>query len=54
MFGTCSTHGKLGNSYKTFNAKPQGNRIPGRYRCRWEDKIKIDLKESCVSDSTRS
>jgi hypothetical protein len=25
--------------------KPKGKRPPGRPRCRWEDNIKIDLRE---------
>jgi len=25
--------------------KPQGNRPPGRRKCKWEDNIKIDLQE---------
>jgi hypothetical protein len=27
--------------------KPEGKRPRGRYRCRFEDNIKFDLKEGC-------
>jgi hypothetical protein len=34
------------NAYKVFVAKPEGKRKPlGRSRCRWDDNIRMDLKE---------
>jgi hypothetical protein len=32
------------NAYRILVGKPQGNRPPGRYRRRWEDNIKMDLR----------
>jgi hypothetical protein len=31
--------------YRILVGKPEGKRALGRSRCRWEDNIKIDLKE---------
>jgi len=31
--------------YRVMVGKPEGKRPLGRPRCRWEDNIKIDLKE---------
>jgi hypothetical protein len=33
------------NTYRIFVGKPQGKRPLGRTKCRWEDNIKIDLRE---------
>jgi hypothetical protein len=33
------------NAYKVLVGKPEGKRSLGRPRCRWEDSIKIDLRE---------
>jgi len=44
MGRTCSKHGKMRSAHKLLG-KPEGNtptRRPGR---RWEDNIKMDLKE---------
>jgi hypothetical protein len=38
--------GRIINSYKTFVKKPEGKRLLGRHRRRWEDNIKMDLRES--------
>jgi hypothetical protein len=43
MGGTCSTHGRDG--YIISVGKPEGKRPLGRPRCRWEDNIKMDLRE---------
>jgi hypothetical protein len=32
-------------SYKVLVAKPEGITPLGRHRCRWEDNIKMDLRE---------
>jgi hypothetical protein len=31
--------------YRVLVGRPKGKRRPGRPRCRWEDKIKLDLRE---------
>jgi hypothetical protein len=36
---------KKRNAYKILVRKPEGKRPLGRSRCRWEDNIKIDIKE---------
>jgi hypothetical protein len=42
MGGACSTHGYVRNMYNIFVKKPEGKR--SRYR--WENNIKMDLKET--------
>jgi hypothetical protein len=34
------------NSYRMPMGKPEGKRPPGRHTRRWEDNIKIDLRET--------
>ena len=34
---------------QNFNRKPTGRRRLGRPRRRWEDNIRIDLKEICIN-----
>jgi hypothetical protein len=41
--GTCGTHG--GGVYRVLVGKPEGKRPLGRPRRRWEDDIKMELKE---------
>jgi hypothetical protein len=36
--------GEKGNAYRILVGKPEGKRPLGRPRCRWMDKIKVDLK----------
>jgi hypothetical protein len=36
--------GEKKNAYKILVVKPEGKRPCGRYRCRWEDNIKIYFK----------
>ena len=33
------------NAYRVLVRKPEGKRLSGRPRCRWEDNIKMDLRE---------
>jgi hypothetical protein len=33
------------NVYRILVGKPEGRRLPGRPRHRWEDEIKTDLRE---------
>jgi hypothetical protein len=32
------------NAYKVLGGKPEGRRLLGRPRCRWEDNIKMNLR----------
>jgi hypothetical protein len=41
----CSTNGEKRNLYRIVVGKPGGKRLLGRYRRRWKDNIKIDLRE---------
>jgi hypothetical protein len=41
----CSTYGENRNAYRILAGKPDGKRPLGRPRCRWENNIKMDLKE---------
>jgi hypothetical protein len=36
---------KMRNVYIVSVGKPEGKRQPGRPRCRWEDNIRMDLRE---------
>jgi hypothetical protein len=45
MSGACSTNGKKRNECRILVGKPEGKRPPGRLRRRWEDNIKVDIKE---------
>jgi hypothetical protein len=36
--------GQVRNSYKILIGKPEGRRPLGRYRRRWEDNIRMDLR----------
>jgi hypothetical protein len=45
MGGACSTDGDKRNAYRILMGKPEGNRPLGRPRRRWEDNIKMDLRE---------
>jgi hypothetical protein len=41
----CSTHGEKRNAYRILVGKPAGKRPLGRPRHRWEDNIRMDLRE---------
>jgi hypothetical protein len=41
----CSTHGEKMIAYKILVGKPEGKRPLGRPRLRWEDNIKMYLRE---------
>jgi hypothetical protein len=45
MGRACSTQGEKRNAYRIFVGRPEGKRPLGRYKCRWEDNIKLYLKE---------
>jgi hypothetical protein len=42
---TCGTHGEGRGVYRILVVRPEGKRPLGRLRCRWEDNIKMDLRE---------
>jgi hypothetical protein len=42
---TCGTHGEGRGVYKVLVKRPEGKRPLGRPRRRWEDNIKMDLRE---------
>ena len=40
------------NAYRAIVGKPDGNRPSGRQRRRWEDNIKVDLRDvDCVPEN---
>jgi hypothetical protein len=45
---TCSTHGEGRGVYRILVGRPEGKRPLGRPRRRWEDNIKIDLRETGI------
>jgi hypothetical protein len=44
--GACGTHGRGEKVYKVLVGKPEGKRAFGRPRRRWEDGIRMDLRET--------
>jgi hypothetical protein len=44
--GNISYKGKMRNAYINLVGKPQWNRALGRHRRRWEDNIRMDLRET--------
>jgi hypothetical protein len=45
MCWKCSTHGENRNGYRILVGKPEGKRPPGGSRRRWEDNIKMALRD---------
>jgi hypothetical protein len=45
MGRTCGTYGARRGAYRALVGKPEGRRPLGRPRRRWEDNIKMDLRE---------
>jgi hypothetical protein len=45
MSGTCSTHGERRGVYRVLIERSESKRPLGRPRRRWEDNIKLDLRE---------
>jgi hypothetical protein len=37
-------------SYRVLFGRPEGKRLLGRPRCRWEDNIKLDLREIGINE----
>jgi len=47
MGGALAHKGEKRGIYKVLVGKPEGKRLLGRPRHRWEDNIKMDLQEGC-------
>jgi hypothetical protein len=45
MGRACSTHGERRNAYRIWVGKPEGKSPPRRSLCRWDDNIKMNLRE---------
>jgi hypothetical protein len=45
MGRACSTNGEKRNAYRILVGKPSGKRPLGRPRYRWNDNIRMDLRE---------
>jgi len=45
MGRACGTYGEGRSMYRVLVGKPEGRRLVGRPRHRWEDNIKMDLQE---------
>jgi hypothetical protein len=45
MGRTCGTYGERKGAYRALVGKPEGGRPLGRLRRRWEDNVKMDLRE---------
>jgi hypothetical protein len=45
MGGACSTHGEKRNAYRILVGKPEGKRPLVTPSHRWEDNIRMDLRE---------
>jgi hypothetical protein len=45
MGRTCGSYGERRGAYRALEGKPEGRRPLGRPRRRWEDNIKMDLRE---------
>jgi hypothetical protein len=45
MDRACSTHGEKRNAYRILVGKPERKKLIGRPRIRWEDNIRMYLRE---------
>jgi len=45
LVGHVACMGDRRGAYRVLVGKPEGMRVLGRPRCRWEDNIKIDIQE---------
>jgi hypothetical protein len=46
MGWVCSTNVEKKNAYRILVGKPEGRRPLGSPRCRWENNIKMDVRET--------
>jgi hypothetical protein len=44
MGRVCSTNGEKRNAYRVLVGRPEGKRQLGRFRRKWGDNIKMDLR----------
>jgi hypothetical protein len=51
MGGTCGTHGEGERCLRGFGWEARRKRPLGRPRCRWEDNIKMDLREIGIDEA---
>jgi hypothetical protein len=49
MDRTCSTNRERRNTYRVLVGKPEGKKPVGRPRRRWDDDIKLELREIMLS-----
>jgi len=45
MIGACGAYGEGRGVHRVLVGKPEGKKLLGRPRRRWEDNIKMDLRE---------
>jgi hypothetical protein len=45
MEKACGTHGEKRNAYRVLVGKPEGERLLGRPRRKWEGNVKMDLRD---------
>jgi hypothetical protein len=45
MGRTCGSHGEERGVHRVLVGKPEGKRLLGRHRRKWEDNIKMDIQE---------
>jgi hypothetical protein len=50
MDGACGAHGEVRGAYNILVGRPEGRRPLGRPRRRWEDNMKMDLREIGFGD----
>jgi hypothetical protein len=50
MGGACGAHGEVRGAYNILVGRPEGRRPLGRPRRRWEDNIKMNLREIGFGD----
>jgi hypothetical protein len=48
MGGTCGTHGEERGVYRVLVGRPEGKRPLGTPRRKWEDNIKLNLRETGI------
>ena len=49
MGRSCSQNGRGRSAFKILTGKPTGKKSLGRLRCRWEDNIRMTLKEIFIN-----
>jgi hypothetical protein len=53
MGGACGAQGEVRGAYNILVGRPEGRRPLGKPRRRWEDNIKMDLREIVFEDVDR-